>query len=229
MNILYCGDQDKAPLYISGALEYSGHRVTHVEPNQPLPEVSQFDTYILSDYPAQGLDDTTTDNLIAEVRGGKRFLMFGGWESFNGFGRNYYAHRVGKLLVPVLMQDGDDRINAAQGLVLRHQSSGLAVNEPDWGKPPVICGYNEALAKEGTETLVTMQEIIADNQGLRAGRSHPLVVKGSFGEGTTVACLTDLAPHWSGGLTDWGEPVQLSNGVQVADSYIKFVQFLLEA
>jgi uncharacterized membrane protein len=229
MNILYCGDQDKAPLYISGALEYSGHAVTHIEPDQPLPDVEQFDAYILSDYPAQGLNNTDSDSLIAQVEGGKRFLMFGGWESFNGFGRNYFAHKVGELLVPVTMQEGDDRVNAYQGLVVRHESSGLATVEPNWVKPPIVCGYNRAAAREGNETLVTMQEIVADDHGLSAGETLPLVVKGSYGKGTTIACLTDLAPHWSGGLTDWGEPVQLPNGVQVADSYIKFVQFLLEA
>lgn len=229
MNILYCGDQDKAPLYISGALEYSGHQVTHIEPDQPLPEIEQFDTVILSDYPAQGLDDATTDSLVTAVESGKRFLMFGGWESFNGFGRNYYAHAVGKSLLPVAMLEGDDRVNASQGLLIRHRSSGQATTEPDWSRPPVICGYNTATAKDGTEVLLAMQEIIADNQSLRTGETHPLVVKGNHGNGTTIACLTDLAPHWSGGLTDWGKAIQLSNGVQVGDSYIKFVQFLLEA
>ncbi|HEY4161364.1 MAG TPA: glutamine amidotransferase, partial [Candidatus Saccharimonadales bacterium] len=153
----------------------------------------------------------------------------GGWESFNGFGRNYYAHTVGKLLVPVLMQESDDRVNASQGLLVRHQSSGQARTEPDWNKPPIICGYNAATAKEGAETLAAMQEIVADRSSLRTGEIRPLVVKGDYGSGVTIACLTDLAPHWSGGLTDWGEPVQLPNGVQVGDSYIKFVQFLLEA
>lgn len=229
MNILYCGDQDKAPLYISGALEYEGHEVTHVEPNQPLPTLGQFDVYILSDYPAQGLDETTTSELISQVAGGKRFIMIGGWESFNGFGRNYYAHPIGQKLIPMVLESGDDRVDAFQGLILHQKDNGYATTLPDWSKPPVICGYNTASAKPHTETLVTMAEIVADQSTIGLGQERPLVVKGSHEQGTTVACMTDLAPHWSGGLTDWGEPVQLPNGTQVGDSYVKFVQFLLEA
>jgi len=229
MNILYCGDQDKAPLYISGALEYGSHRVTHVEPGQPLPALDQFDVYVLSDYPAQGIDETTADMLIAQVAGGKRFMMIGGWESFNGFGRNYYTHPIGRLLVPVAMKPDDDRINAFQGLVVSHQANGNAVTLPDWDKPPIICGYNDAMAKSGTDILVNMVEITADRDKVQTGQQRPLVVKGSYEQGTAIACLTDLAPHWSGGLTDWGQPIQLPNGVQVGDSYLKFVQFLIEA
>jgi uncharacterized membrane protein len=229
MNILYCGDQDKAPLYISGALEYGGHKVTHVEPNQPLPALDQFDTYILSDYPAAGLDEATTAALTDQVANGKRFMMFGGWESFNGFGRNYYSHPIGRLLIPVTMRPDDDRVNAPQGLVVRQEAIGNASVQPDWDKPPIICGYNDATAKPGTNVLVNMLEIVADRTSVQIGRQRPLVIKGSYEQGTTIACMTDLAPHWSGGLTDWGEAVQLSNGVQVGDSYLRFVQFLLEA
>lgn len=156
--------------------------------------------------------------------------MLGGWESFNGFGRNYFAHPIGRLLVPVAMKQGDDRVNAYQGLVMQYLASGEAKTQPDWDMPPIICGYNEAEAKPGTEVLVNMVEVVANRSELKNGDAHPLVIKGSYGEGVTMACMTDLAPHWSGGLSDdWGEPVQLPNGVQVGDSYIKFVQFLMEA
>jgi uncharacterized membrane protein len=228
MKILYCGDQDKAPLYISGALEYAGHNVIHIEPHEALPDLNDFDVYIFSDYPAKGLDPVSADKLIAQVASGKRFLMIGGWDSFNGFGSNYYSHPVGRLLVPVVMKSSDDRVNAYQGLILERKSSGKAVTQPDWDKPPVICGYNSATVKPGAEVLVSALEIITDGRTVQIGQQLPLVVKGIYEKAVVIACLTDLAPHWSGGLTDWGQPIRLPNGVQVGDSYLNFVQFLLE-
>jgi uncharacterized membrane protein len=228
MNILYCGDQDNAPLYIAGALEHAGHEVTHIPPNEPLPNVMQFDVFILSDYPASGLTPVDCESVIQQVASGKRLLMLGGWESFNGFGRNYYSNPIGQIL-PVELRDGDDRVNAFQGLIVSGRKRGRA-SEPDWAKPPIICGYNDAKAKHAAEVLVEMLPIKASLHGIEFGSSLPLVVKGVYQQGTVVACLTDLAPHWSGGLTDWGsKTIALTSGIEVGDSFLKLVQFLLRA
>ena len=121
-------------------------------------------------------------------------------------------------------------MNAFQGLILRHVSSGKAVTKPEWNEPPVICGYNDARARVGGEVLVEMVPIRANAQSVSTAGSLPLVVKRAYEQGIVIACLTDLAPHWSGGLTDWGmQTIRLLNGTEVGDSFLKFVQFLVEA
>ena len=51
----------------------------------------------------------------------------------------------------------------------------------------------------------------------------PMLVVGQYGKGRTAAMATDVAPHWVGGLVDWGpnrltEPVA-DDGIEVGDSY----------
>lgn len=229
MNILYCGDQDRAPLYIEGALHYNAHSVTHVGPHEAFPDPSSYEVVILSDYPAENIDENASTVVSDGVARGARLIMLGGWESFNGFGRNYFNHPLAELL-PVTMQPIDDRVNAPQGLLLNMIQTGNAVTQPNWGMPPVICGYNNAKAKEGADVLVEMRAIQSDGHHVSFGDSMPLVIRGQHKQGITVACLTDLAPHWSGGVTDWGEEfMHLPNGVDVGSSYLRFVQFLVEA
>jgi len=62
---------------------------------------------------------------------------------------------------------------------------------------------------------------------------HPLLVVGQYGKGRTAAFATDLAPHWVGGLVDWGEGARItaeapdSWRVEVGDYYAKFVRNLI--
>lgn len=58
---------------------------------------------------------------------------------------------------------------------------------------------------------------------LRPAERFPMLVVGQFGLGRMAAMATDVAPHWVGGLVDWGpnrltEPVA-DDGIEVGDSY----------
>jgi hypothetical protein len=61
----------------------------------------------------------------------------------------------------------------------------------------------------------------------------PLLVTGTFGQGNTAAFCTDFAPHWVGGLVDWGKKrikAQARNGgeVEVGEYYAQFIGQLVE-
>src|SRR5205823_435883 len=102
------------------------------------------------------------------------------------------------------------------GLILSFIQKGNATVEPDWHTPPVICGYNEAQAKEDALVLVGMKPLHSDGKSVIFGEELPLVVHRNHSAGSVIACLTDLAPHWSGGLTDWGSSrIKLSTGAEV--------------
>ena len=133
---------------------------------------------------------------------GGKVLMLGGWESFNGLGSNYYGHPISEML-PVELQSTDDRVQRA--LVVRPTTETRQKYPLSWDNPPIICGYNAARVKPLARMLVEMAPIQTNGSGIELGEAIPLVTAISHGEGTVVACQTDLAPHWSGTLGDWGE------------------------
>jgi uncharacterized membrane protein len=61
----------------------------------------------------------------------------------------------------------------------------------------------------------------------------PLLVVGTHGEGRTAALMTDLAPHWVGGLVDWGDGERVkaqapgSWQIEVGNHYAQLVANLL--
>ncbi len=230
MNILYLGDDAGTTAnYLNDCFAELEHAVTHCDSRGLLPELAErFDTVVLSDYPASQLPDSAVDKLADWVRNsGTRLIMLGGWDSFNGRGTNYAGHPLAELL-PVNLHPDDDRVNASQGLVIK-PAANLAIDIPlDWPNPPIICGYNALEAKAESDVMVYMRPIKTDGDTIELLQPLPFVVKGKAGKGITVACATDLAPHWSGGLVDWGSERRALAHVEVGDSYIQFVRFLLE-
>lgn len=228
MKILYLGDAARAALYLTDVFAYLDHQVTHVPMSSKVPELeAQYDVIILSDYPAKKIDDTTATFIRQNTEQGGRLIMLGGWDSFNGQGEGYASHPLAELL-PVLMQQEDDRVNAHQGLIISADSA-LQSNQPiDWSVPPVICGYNAVVSKENSQTVAWMRPIQSDGVAISLLEPLPFMVKTSVGNGSVLACMTDLAPHWCGGLIDWGSSrVELEN-VEVGSMYPLFVQLLLE-
>ena len=59
----------------------------------------------------------------------------------------------------------------------------------------------------------------------------PLLVVGQSGEGRVAALATDVAPHWVGGLVDWGRPrltIDVANSfIEVGSHYVKLFENLL--
>ena len=230
MNILYLGDNvETSAHYLLDCLKELEHNVLHIDSQSPVfLENKVFDCIILSDYPAKMLNQDTITTLTGMVEGGARFIMVGGWNSFNGRGENYYNHPLAELL-PVNLQAEDDRVNLPQGLVLTVDDA-LPKAEPplDWENPPVICGYNSVESKQDAEHIVWAKPIQTNGTDITLLQAHPMVVKGVFGIGSVVACMTDLTPHWCGGLLDWGSDRRVLEHVEVGDMYINFIKFLLE-
>lgn len=221
--------------YLLGAIDAGGHVLRHVEGRQRLDQLDDsYDVIIFSDYISSQLGSDAAAAIVAQVRAGAGLIMIGGWGSFtseNGFwGRSPIAP-----LLPVICAATDDRRNVASGVWLE----AVTPNHPilaglDLAAPPVICGYNEVTAAPGS-TLVLRGRHVAfgpprdDVLAPAPGAATPLLVVGEAGAGRTVAYMSDLVPHWVGGLVDWGTARrQLSTDAWVGDQYVTFVLNLIQ-
>lgn len=162
---------------------------------QSTNELEQYAAVILSDVGANTLllhPDTyvrglRTPNRIHILRdyvsSGGALAMMGGYMSYQGFGARagYRATAVAEIL-PVILEKGDDREEAPQGLdpkVVRDHPcvTGMPV---DW---PYLLGLNRLQVKPDAAVLVTAGD-------------WPLLTVGSFGHGRTLAWASDIGPHW---------------------------------
>ncbi len=177
MNILYLGDNaGTSAAYLSESLVELEHTVTHYDSASALPELQQtYDVIIVSDYPASLISAEQAEVIKEQVNKGSRFIMIGGWDSFNGRGINYHLHPLHEML-PVTLQEDDDRVNAPQGLILKPDPALQSAIPLDWLNPPVICGYNAFETKEGTHTLVYASPIKTDGLVISLLQPQPFVV-----------------------------------------------------
>jgi hypothetical protein len=107
---------------------------------------------------------------------------------------------------------------------------------PWTNRPPCIGGFNRFTAKSDALTVLEIQRFAASqNEGrfvFEPADCHPLLVVGSYGQGRVAALATDVAPHWVGGLVDWG-PLRVAaqapggEAVEVGDLYDRFFHQLL--
>jgi uncharacterized membrane protein len=230
MHILYLGDNaGSSAEYLKDILSELEHTVTHVDATKKIDNFDPlYECIIISDYPAGNLSDSVTSSIIKHIENGNRLIMIGGWDSFNGRGQNYANHPLAKIL-PVNLQVADDRVNASQGLMLKGDPLVVEASPIDWQHPPVICGYNAFEVGATASVLVWMRPIDSNGTSINLLQDLPLVAVDSYGKGVSLACGTDLAPHWCGGLVDWGSERRSFSHVEVGDMYIEFIRFLLEA
>lgn len=123
-------------------------------------------------------------NMIKEyVSNGGGLLMIGGYLSFMGIeAKANYKNTVLADVLPVIMQDGDDRIEKPSGVYAcpvesEHET---VCNFTDW---PLFLGYNKVTAKEHSAVALTIDK-------------DPLLVYGDFGKGKTACFMSDCSPHW---------------------------------
>lgn len=233
MNILFLGEHAGGSAeYARQSLIHLNHTVSHVDARHDVPSIhTPFDAFIISDYPAAKLSPDITSRIIDQVKSGSRLIMVGGWASFAAMDGSFRDHSLSEYL-PVSLSDRDDRQNVPQGLILSFDNSVKSLpNVPALSKsPPVICGYNAANPKPGARTLVWMNPIESDGVSIRFSKPIPLVIKHSVANGVSIACLTDLAPHWCGGLVDWGSPDRLSlPPIEIGALFPPFLNFLLSS
>ncbi|MDA4130263.1 MAG: glutamine amidotransferase [Thaumarchaeota archaeon] len=161
-------------------------------------ELSKYDAMVLSDVGSDTLLITpelmhgsrvpNRHKLIREyVRNGGGLVMIGGYWSFGGFRgiARYHGTPVEEAL-PVVIKDGDDRVEVPEGFSLlfsNHDHSTLS--NLDRKQDHYFLGYNQIKDKPDSTILATYG-------------NDPIMVVGSFGKGRTMAFASDCDLHWGG-------------------------------
>lgn len=239
-SILYCGDTalSGAAGYLAGLMSAWGWDYRYVASDEALStdDLEGRSLIIVSDYPAARVDDSVQRQLVAAVASGTGLLMIGGWESYHGLGGNWDTTVVAAAL-PVVMQSSDDRMNCDHPVLLRVVEDHPIVAGLPWDdRPPFVGGFNRF--KPCAESKVLLE---GDRTQLSFGNgqwntevveTHPLLVVGQHRQGRTAAIATDVAPHWVGGLVDWGDErvkgkAAGADEIEVGDLYARFWRQLL--
>lgn len=119
------------------------------------------------------------------VRGGGGFGMIGGYLSFQGIEAkaNYRSTAVAEVL-PVELEAGDDRVESPDDASPALTGEAHPVVDGLPARWPAILGYQRASARPSGAVLAEVG-------------SDPLLVTGAFGDGRTLAYMTDIGPHWA--------------------------------
>jgi uncharacterized membrane protein len=237
--ICYLGDDTlmQAAVYLAGIMEHYGLAYDHVASSESPDEEfcrRQYALYVISDYSAARFCAGQMEHLVDCVREGAGLAMFGGWESFHGRLGEYHRTALAEAL-PVEMGEADDRRNCAQPCLVRKDAEHPIVDGLPWDRPPGIGGYNAFRPKAGTQVLLSTVQFSVRCEGseyrFRQQHEAPLLVVGSFGRGRTAALATDVAPHWVGGMVDWGDErmtQDVADGfIEVGNHYARFFRNLL--
>ena len=239
--ICYLGDDSLrgAAAYLGGIMLHFGLEFDYV-PSTDAPPASfaatPYALYIVSDYPAATFGRAAMSHVAERVSQGAGLAMLGGWESFFGRLGEYHASPLAEVL-PVVMQQSDDRRNSAQPCLIDKKVDHPILEGLPWNQPPGIGGYNAIAPKPGTTTLLTSVRFAVYRAGSGTdfrfipGEEIPLLVVGQHGRGRVAALATDVAPHWVGGLVDWGDrriTQEVAGGsVEIGNWYAQFFHNLL--
>ena len=237
--ICYLGDDhlQAAAAYLAGVMLHFGLAHDHVPSTAAPPAgflAEPYALYVVSDYPAARFGTAAMEHVVRRVDEGAGLLRLGGWESFHGRLGEYHRSPLAAAL-PVTMESGDDRRNSAQPCLVEQVADHPLLADLPWDRPPGIGGYNLVHPKPGTETLLRAVRFAvrrgADGFDFTRDGEAPLLVVGHHGRGRTAALATDAAPHWVGGLVDWGDGrvVQDVAGgfIEVGNWYARFLRNLL--
>lgn len=238
--VLYLGDTSLtgAAGYLAGVLT-AGQIPFHYVPSDQPAEDSLLDSrrlVILSDYPAKMLSPKGHEKLSALVAEGTGLLMIGGWESFHGLGGDWDRSSLAVVL-PVTVSATDDRVNCDQPALIRSVVDHPTTRGLPWRElPPGVGGFNRFEVDPKGSVILQLVRFAARWQGDECQFEElervPLLVVGEYGRGRTAALATDVAPHWVGGLVDWGAErvVAQAEGageIEVGSDYARFLQQLV--
>ncbi len=234
MNILYAGDGEKegAARYLLSVLKYLNAKVTHVHPKKILfPSLlkRKFDVIILSDFPYKNLPPSSEEIIVKQIQNGSGLWMIGGWSSYRGQNGDWGGSKIEELL-PVQCLKKDDRVNFLLGAWPCKVSNHMILKKLSFVKPPVLCGMNQVKLKKGAQILLVAKEGVkfSSESISLSKKEYPLLAVYENGNIRTVALTTDLAPHWCGGMVDWGKKRRTllwskSICVEVGDQYVQFI------
>lgn len=237
--ICYLGDDDlgQAAIYLAGIMEYFGLEYDHVPSTERPPagwDAEPYALHVLSDYPAARFAPGQLEWLAERISEGAGFIMLGGWESFHGRLGEYHRTALAEVL-PVVMQDHDDRQNRAQPCLVKALTEHPILSGVPLDAPPGIGGFNALAPKPDAETLLASVSFSVRREGetfrFTPAEESPLLVVGRYGKGRTAALATDVAPHWVGGWVDWGDArviQEVAGGfIDVGNWYAQFFRNLL--
>jgi Putative glutamine amidotransferase len=212
--VLYLGDTSlgSAAGYLAGVMTHDAIAFDYHASGEKFSEAwlsPECKAVILSDYPSANFDESQIQRLIERVQNGMGLLMIGGWESFTGLGGDYGRTRFQEVL-PVVMQEADDRMNNSWPcVVVRDIDHPIVAGLPFDEDAPVVGGFNRVRAKAHAVTVLSVHTFTAtvsdESVHFNPAETFPLLVLGRFGRGQVAAFASDVAPHWVGGLVDWGK------------------------
>ncbi len=213
-SVLYLGDTalKGAGAYLAGVMSFYEIDFKYLASNEKFSESllnKNWAAVIISDYPANNFSGGQLESLAQRVREGMGLLMIGGWESFTGANREYTDTAL-KDILPVVMAREDDRVNCFGPCLIEKTNNHPIVNSLPFDKAvPGIGGFNRVTAKSDAAVILCARMFKACRQSetfgfVPASEAQPLLVIGSYGKGRVMAFATDVAPHWVGGLVDWG-------------------------
>ena len=225
--VCYLGDDDptRAAAYLCGVMTHYGIDFDRVDSGtKPGADFQNraYALYVLSDYAVSSFNDGDLEHIAASVKeNGSGLLMLGGWESYYGRLGEYHNTPI-KDVLPVNMSDSDDRRNYSSPVLLRPTTLDhpIVAGLP-WETAPGVGGYNRFDAKEGATVLLNgyrtktawRTPVAEPNKPLDQAdvsiellEEFPFLVVDEVGKGRVAAFASDVAPHWIGGMVDWGTP-----------------------
>ncbi|MDD5132691.1 MAG: glutamine amidotransferase [bacterium] len=238
ISLLYCGDDSlrQSARYLYGVLKHLGYALDYIPSRRSLTVQhlrKDYQAVILSDYPSARIAPAAQDRLVKMVAGGTGFLMIGGWGSFHGYDGHYHCSKLAEIL-PVQCCSHDDRVNCPQGGIIIPQNDRiLRTSSLKFENGPLIGGYNKVVLRAESQLLLAVRDLKINLPKISlSSKEYPLLVTGCYGNGRTVCYMSDLAPHWSGGVVDWGQRKIRINNVsgffmEVGQKYVKFIQTLV--
>lgn len=180
------------------------HMTAHAAPEAlplTLEGLREWDAIILSDIGANSLllhpdvwvhSKTVANRLVLlhdYVEQGGGLMMVGGYLTFQGINasgrwRNTPVERT----LPVRCHPWDDRIEVPEGTraIIDAPADPLLAGMPEGEWPPLL-GLNEVTMAPGARLIASAET---------AQGTHPLLAATTYGEGRTMAWMSDMSPHW---------------------------------
>jgi uncharacterized membrane protein len=189
------------------AMSGSGYEIEHLaserceaEFPRHLQELSKYSGIILSDIGALSLlfsAETRAGNpspnrlvlLHDWVKQGGGLMMAGGYNSFQGMmGTARYHDTPVEDCLPVSCSPFADGLEAPEGLAPYVAADHPIVKGLDQSWPPVL-GLNKVVLRSGDDCQML-------TAAAYRGKQHPLLAIRHFGEGRSLAWMSDIGPHW---------------------------------
>lgn len=213
--ILYLGDTtlQTAAAYLAGVMVAHNIEFDYLNSSDKFTDElaeKDYGCIIISDYPSANFTSDQLASIAKKVKNGMGLLMIGGWESFTG-PKIEYTNTILAEVLPVIMQPSDDRVNSyGPCLVEKVAEHPIIASLPFESNTPGIGGFNRFIAKDAGEVILQsrMHNASFQNGSFEfnpIAQPDTLLVTGAYGQGRVCAMATDVAPHWVGGLVDWGD------------------------